>query len=934
MTGDVQLQSQGCLGSLPSIRAINHLNKGIMTLRLFKIVVLLSAATATAIAFCQSDGKSADVARRPITESDYDSWHFIQSQTLSRDGKWVAYALMSQTGEAELVVRNIKSANEYRAPIGNWPSSQITKSVPAVQFTNDARFVVAQAHPSQTMSEASMGDDKSAQTKAGPALILLNTSNGMVIRLADATSFQLPEEGSKIAYRREVAGRPELDLYNLADGITRQFADVVEYSLTKDGTNLVYSVSSSEGKSNGVFVVDTETSDPGRPLLTGNERYHALVWDRGQTDLAFLGKTHLYTWSRHSASALEATSCPNEREASGTRPVTFSSDGERIVFACVDTSQKKENSGDGAVFELWHWKDPEVQSMQKSTANDVRSRTSIVVWNRETQRLTEIKSDFCSFCQDVVLSDDDRWAVTFNDSPYIRSQDYDGTYRSGDAYLVDTLTGERRLVIKKHRRDPITISPDDRYALYFDGRNWNSISIPSGRITNLTSSLPVHFYDEDNDIPDAPFPYGAAGWTRDGKYVLLYDRNDTWQISPDGSKTLNLTKSLGRKNQMSLRYVQLARDTHNQYIDQNMPLLLRAVNEQTRATGFYRTSIDSVEEPRKLIFDAEEFSKPIQDDDGDVYLLSASTFNKEPDLLVSDAEFRELRKVSDANPQMKTLLWGSAEMIPFHNASGRKLQGILYKPENFDPSKKYPMIVYIYERLSDRLYDFIPPRPEWGHAINISTYVSNGYLVLAPDITYTIGHPGQSALNCVLAAVDSVVKQGFVDENAIGIQGHSWGGLEVAYIIGHTDRFRAAEAGAVEVNMTNRYDGLSYGRPMQWGYEKNQFRIGSTLWQHPELFIENSPVFAADKIKTPLLMLGNDADPNVPFEEGIQFYMALRRLDKEVYLFNYNGEGHDLSKWQNMKDFSIRMRQFFDHFLKGSPAPDWMINGLPYSRTH
>jgi dipeptidyl aminopeptidase/acylaminoacyl peptidase len=904
-------------------------NRGMLPLRLFKIVVLLSAAAAITTAFCQSDGKLTDVARRPITENDYDSWRSIRSETLSRDGKWVAYALLPAVGETELVVRNINSANEFRAPIGIWPSA---RSSPTLQFTGDANFVVA-----QTASGATTSDDKSLQTKAGPAVIILNTTNGTVTRLADATSFQLPEEGSKIAYRREVSGRPELDLYDLANGTTRQFADVVDYSLTKDGTTLVYSVSSSGGESNGVFVVNTETSDPAQPLLTGKEKYRGLAWDRGQTELAFLGKTNLYTWARHSASAIEAAGCPDGREAGDTRRVTFSSDGERIVFACVDPPQKKEDSGDGAVFELWHWKDPEVQSMQKQDAEDVRSRTFVVIWDRETRKLTQLTS---AEIQSIIFSDDDRWAVGFDDRAYRRSQDYDGPYRSADVYLVNTLTGEQRLIIKKHRRDPITVSPDDRYVLYFDGRNWNSVEIPSGRITNLTSSLPVHFYDEDDDIPDVPFPYGSAGFSRDGRYVFLYDRYDIWKLTPNGSFAESLTRSQGRKDKLSFRLVNL--DPTSQSVDTGKALLLRAENLETRATGFYETRIDSQQNPHELIFAPEEFAAPfkgrdvdvlLKARDADVLLLTATTFQKPPDLLATDTSFRDLRRVSDANPQMKTLLWGSAEMISFHDTSGRKLQGILYKPEKFDPRKKYPVIVYIYERLSDRLYDFIPPRPEWGHAINISTYVSNGYLVLVPDIAYTIGHPGQSALNCVLAAVDSVVKQGFVDENAIGIQGHSWGGLEVAYIIGHTDRFRAAEAGALEANMTSLYDGLSYGRPRQLVYEKNQSRIGSTLWQHPELFIENSPVFTADKIKTPLLILSNDADPNIPFEQGIQFYMALRRLDKEVYLFNYNGEGHDLSKWQNMKDFSVRMRQFFDHYLKGAPAPDWMVDGLPYSRT-
>jgi dipeptidyl aminopeptidase/acylaminoacyl peptidase len=210
--------------------------------------------------------------------------------------------------------------------------------------------------------------------------------------------------------------------------------------------------------------------------------------------------------------------------------------------------------------------------------------------------------------------------------------------------------------------------------------------------------------------------------------------------------------------------------------------------------------------------------------------------------------------------------------------------------------------------------------------------VSQGYLVLMPDISYTIGAPGQSALKCVLPAIQAVVDRGYVDENAIGIQGHSWGGYQIAYMVGHTRRFRAAEAGAPVGNMTSAYNGIRWGSglPRQFQYEKTQSRIGAPLWERPMRFIENSPVFFADRISTPLLILHNDQDDAVPWYQGIELYLSLRRNGKEVYLFNYNGEKHGLRKRINQKDYSLRMMQFFDHFLKGAPKPAWMDRGIPY----
>ena len=273
----------------------------------------------------------------------------------------------------------------------------------------------------------------------------------------------------------------------------------------------------------------------------------------------------------------------------------------------------------------------------------------------------------------------------------------------------------------------------------------------------------------------------------------------------------------------------------------------------------------------------------------------------------------------------------ASELVRFRSSNGDRLDAVLFKPADFDPKKKYPLIVYIYERLSQRVHSFTDPRP--GHSINISQYVSNGYLVLTPDIAYRIGYPGESAMNCVLPAIDTVVERGFVDEKAIGIQGHSWGGYQIAYMLTRTNRFKAASAGAPVANMISAYDGIRWGSglPRQFQYERGQSRIGGSPWQMPLRFIENSPIFTADRVTTPLLMIHNDGDDAVPWYQGVEYFLALRRLGKaEVYLFNYNGEPHGLRQRANQKDYTRRLQNFFDHHLKGAPKADWMERGIPF----
>jgi dipeptidyl aminopeptidase/acylaminoacyl peptidase len=311
-------------------------------------------------------------------------------------------------------------------------------------------------------------------------------------------------------------------------------------------------------------------------------------------------------------------------------------------------------------------------------------------------------------------------------------------------------------------------------------------------------------------------------------------------------------------------------------------------------------------------------------------MFTASRFDEFPDVWVTDSNFKAPKKISNGDAQRAQFNWGTAEMVNFKNTDGVALKGMLLKPDNFDPKKKYPMIVYIYERLSQGLHQFRNPGP--GTSINPTYYVSNGYLIFMPDIVYKTGYPGRDALQCVLPAVQAVVDRGYVDENNIGIQGHSWGGYQIAYMVTQTNRFKAAEAGAAVSNMTSAYSGIRWGTglPRQFQYEHSQSRIGGSLWEYPMRYLENSPIFHVDKVQTPLLLINNDEDDAVPWYQGIEFYLGLRRMNKEAYMFSYNGEKHGLRRRINQKDYTRRMQEFFDHFLKGAPAPEWMEKGIPY----
>jgi dipeptidyl aminopeptidase/acylaminoacyl peptidase len=963
---------------------------------------------AAVLLFCVA--LAAQQAKRALTHKDYDAWRTIGVPRLSNDGKWLAYALMPQEGDGDVVVRNLATGKEQREPIGARPQAPPrdpdaepqagppTPPGPRLAFTADSRTLVVSTFPNKADVDQAKKEKKRPEEMPKGGLLIMDLEAGKTARIERVKNFQVPEKGNGfIAYAKEAppGSRPaersepstannedddadqrgqgqrgggqrpggagdtaaprkeygtELVLRKLADGSERTFADALEYSLSKDAAALVYTVSSRKEESNGVFTVATGDGAEPTALLNGKGKYSKLSWDLRQKRLAFYSdrddaaakqpKVKLYGWERGSAQAAEwvTNGTPGLHKGfivSERAALRFSRDGSLLFLGSAVPPEPEKDPAkqipddEKVVVDLWHWKDDNVQPMQRSRANQDRNRTYQAVWSVAEKRLVQLADPTLP---QLSASDNSRWAIGQDDREYRPLVEYDQRY--ADQYLVDTSTGSRKLLAKK-QAGGLSWSPDSKYALKFEDGHWHSVSIPDGATRNLTANLGVAFLNEDHDSPSKPGAYGTGGFTKDGRWALLYDRFDVWVVAPDGSAAKNLTAGYGRKNQIRFRAIRLGleddeEEEEGRGFDPAKPLYLRAENLENRDTGYFRTRFDSTAAPEKLVIGARNFGVPIKARNADVVVVTQSTFSEFPDLHQTDLSFKQFKKVTNAGAQKSAFIWGASELINYRNADGVPLKAALYKPENFDPQKKYPLMVYIYERLSQGLHNFVNPQP--GTSINKTFYVSNGYLVLEPDIIYTVGYPGPSALKCVLPAIQAVVDRGIVNENAIGIQGHSWGGYQIAYMITQTHRFRAVAAGAPVSNMISAYDGIRWGPglPRQFQYEKTQSRIGGTLWDYPLRFIDNSPIFRADKVKTPLLMLHNDQDDAVPWYQGIEYFLALRRLGKEVYMFNYNGEPHGIRKRQNQKDYTLRMQQFFDHYLKGAPKPEWMERGIPF----
>jgi dipeptidyl aminopeptidase/acylaminoacyl peptidase len=928
---------------------------------------------------------SAGAAKKPLSYDAYDGWRTIQGAQLSRDGAWLVYALVPQDGDGELVALNLETNSTYRSPRGKQPT-----------ITADGKFVVFTIAPLKADVDKAKKDKKKAEEQPKNALGIMDLATGQVTTVERVKSFDVGEDaGAFIAYlmepplkkpeekkdeakaeeaKKEPEAQPEakptakageekkdeakkeekkkepgndLVVRELASGKETKIAEVADYVWNKPGTWLAYGVSSKTPESDGAFALEAAT---GRTvaLLKGLGNYKNLTFDEKGQQIAFTSDrddykaeksaSKLYYWaapagaSSPAAGAIELVPAavkglPAGQAVSENGTLRFSKDGGRLFFGIADAPKPRPKDAPEPVkVDIWNWKDPFLQPMQKAQADEDRKKTLMCVVHLGPKSKTFVQLATPDV-PDIALSEDAKVALGSSDLPYRQLVSWDQGYE--DVYVVNVNDGSKKKVLEKSASGA-RLSPGGGWLYYYrsDGDDWYAHRIADGKTFNLTAKIGVSFADETHDSPNDPYPYGAAGWTDGDKALLVYDRYDIWEISPDGAKSRMVTNGMGRRDKIVFRYPRL--DPDRKTVPVNEPIVLMAANDVTKATGFFRANLSTPGDPARIVMKDKTLAGLQKAKNADFYVHSEQRFDEFPDLWASGPDLAAARKVSEANPQQAEYLWGRAERIEYTNGDGKILPAVLIKPEDFDPSKKYPLMVYIYETEAVGLHRYYAPAP--GTNINFTRYVSNGYVILSPDIVYEVGYPGPSSVKCVIPAVEKVLAMGFIDPERIGIQGHSWGGYEISYLITQTNLFAAVEAGASVVNMTSAYGGIRWGTGMSraFQYEKTQSRIGAPLWSRVLQFLENSPLFWVERIQTPYLTIHNDEDDAVPWYQGIEFFSALRHLGKEAYMFNFNGEKHGLRQRENQKYWTVHLDEFFDHFLLGKPKPEWMEKGVPY----
>ena len=879
--------------------------------------------------------------KKELDHTVYDSWQSIRETSFHPQGKYIVYAIVPQEGDGTFIIRNVKTGNEL----------SIARATQAV-FTENGEYLVAKIKPSFAETRKAKIDKKKADEMPKDSLVIVELATNTIQKIPSVKSFQLAEHGNDMmVYLKDKKGDinkegSDLVMRDLSSAKEKTFSNISQYLIHPKAMGVVmYQVKTKQKESQILLasIADTNTKVLTKQVYTATN----FIWDEEGKQLAYLVEKDsadkalqknyylaYYTPSLETAVSIFDKSnktIPTNYTIGGDRKMKFSKSGNKLEFGVQPILPTKDTSlpdFDRVSVDIWHYNDPIIQPAQLKALESTLKSTELVflnTQNKNTIYLGKIKD------RDLMTTAEGDGAIAYAtiDSSYLLASQWQG-FSLKDIYAISTNDGQRKLIHKEWKGNLMSASYDGNALLYYDEpqKKYFAYNATTGKTIQIAKDIKTSLFDEENDLPDDPNAYGIAKWMDNNQEVLMYDRYDIWLVDVNGIKASKKLTN-GRMNKIISRFIET--DAERKTLAKNAILLIKGYSEVDKselistlnlADGTFNlinqvpmhfTTIVGASHSNDIaVMQEDEVKSP------NLYLYTLAATKQNP------------TSIATINTQQANYNWMSAQIVKWKAYTGKMAEGVLYLPENFDAKKKYPMIVYFYERSNQTLHNYLAPAPTPSR-LNIPFFASRGYIVFVPDIWYTRGYPGQSAYDYILSGTRAMIQKGFVDSTKVGLQGQSWGGYQIAYLITKTNLYAAAWAGAPVVNMTSAYSGIRWGPGIsrQFQYEKSQTRLGASLWERPDLYIKNSPLFSLPNIKTPLVIMSNDADDAVPWYQGIEMYSDMKRLNKKVWLLVYNNEAHNLVERKNRKDIQIREQQFFDTYLKGAPMPEWLSKGVP-----
>jgi dienelactone hydrolase len=865
-----------------------------------------------------------------IDSAAISNWSSLGDIIVCNNGKYVQYIIKNKPiGNVTLVVQST---------IDSWKQEFVGASLG--RFSNDG---------------------KQAFFMRRDTLYILVLGTTRLNTVGNVFNNKWPESisGEWIAYKVNNSNK-ELIFQNMSSGELKRFSSVEDYSFNRQGD---FALLKTETAADDAFITELKWVNlknnkvakiwSGRSNLKGPKIEINYSFDIEGNQITFLVNdkvkesncTIWYFKDGMNEAELKFSNDilkPKENIVINNTFPKFSNNGENILIQLIkfDTSSNKCASIQGV--DIWSYKDQVLQSEQPLQKSP---QTFTVALNVRNNKVTFLGSNnefnsIISEAGDFILTKEVAERTLNSDSVDAR-QYY---------YLICLKDGTKTLI----KEDTITalydfaFSTRGKYLVYWD-RNKKAYfcyCLLNGKTKKIFQAYQIDHDPEYDKLTKFSTPFGIATWLEDDTAILMYDKYDVLKIDPTGNNSpLNITNGYGAKQHIVFRLVRNNEIFNKDYI------LFKSFNLLNKYNGFYRKKLNEKGDPELLtmgpykyqifnyifVKDSDRTLKGKSWNIGNKVWVVARTSTTEALNYFLTKDFKNYFRITALKPEQK-YNWLTAELLKWQQSDGTLLDGILYKPEDFDPHKKYPLIFNYYEVKSNLLYEY-PEVKFTNNEINIPWFVSRGYLVFTPDIHFSMANKsgktnGDYTIDAIVSAAKYLSKMSWVDSTKMGIDGHSFGGFQTNYIITETDIFAAAAEAAGTSDIVSSYLSLTgpLGKPKTDRmklYEETQGRIGATLWQRPDLYIKSSPIFKAHQVHTPLLMMHNMGDPAVPWGNGLEFYLALRRLGKKVWMLQYDGEGHSLMNKKNQLDYTIRLTQFFDYYLKDALPPKWMIEGIP-----
>ncbi|WP_348800142.1 alpha/beta hydrolase family protein [Flavobacterium adhaerens] len=862
--------------------------------RKYELSVITFTLFLSWLVICPLWGQSSQ--KRPLTKEDYSLWSKLVAMNISNKGNWSSYLVRYESQKDTLFVKNTKNKLTYHFPYGK-----------SGVFNSETHFACI----------------------ARDTLLVQNLTSGLLTKTADVTDFAFSDNEKYLLLLKKKANQKQnLIVQDMQGNTVEEIHNVNTWRLEPNRKGVVYAIDSI-GKNETGFLKLGLKIEKSTILSGSNGTFQNLNWK--DNTIAFIQNVmddpqlYSYTIDTKKLNHFDRKSQPNfpvDMKISDAvfNQLTISDDGNQVFF-WLKENQDRFRPIDPAAVQIWNTADKLLFSRKKNYGQ-YSQEDKMAVWSVKHNHFIQITD---REIPKGFLSGDYKYAFIYDPVAYEPQNSFDGAY---DLYIVDLTSGKRKKILEKYSGDYLTVpSSSGKFLAYVQQGNWWIYDVEKDTHTNITKTIPVSFFREDQDVPIQPAPYGVAGWTEKDKTVILYDQFDLWQIATDGKTKKKLTK--GREKQRSYRienlnskplYQNALIDPKTQPLQLNNGFILSVLNLRSRASGFCKWSVKNGVTP--LVWEPKKVNQIIKAPNNDTYLYVEQNYEVAPRLMLYHTS---PQIIEQSNRQQEHFYWGKAEPIRY-SLKGKELSGILYYPAEYQEGKKYPMIVHVYQRQFSYLNDYENPSSYVGDGFNITNYTTQGYFVLYPDMVFEIANVAQSATACVLSAVDAVIAKGDVDPKKVGLIGHSFGGYETDLIITQTDRFATAVSGSAWTDLISSYlyVGVNFQIPDFYRAEHDQLRIGKSLFEDTETYLKNSPVLQASNVKTPLLGWTGEQDRHIHYLQSMEFYLALRRLNKEHTLLVYPEEKHTLWKRENQKDLTLRIEQWFNYYLKNAPIQSWM----------